>query len=684
MKVKDVEIPLVHRDINWLSFNHRVLQEAEDKRNPLYERLKFLAIFSSNLDEYFRVRVSQLRQIKKIDKRLRKRLALRPSKQLKYILQRVSEQQEHFGTIFREDILPELYKNGIELKISGAFTDVQTDFLEPYYKAHIKPHISASEIHFTEEIDVFLDNGHLYFVLTFEDSEAVGLLLIPSKKTDRFICLPEENGKHTITLLDAVVREYASDFFSDRIISDAFEIKLSRDAELYITDEFEGTLAEKIHASLNQRLDGQPTRLLYDMRMPKVLRKKLRKFLKIGKVDMVPGGVFHNFSDFMKLPDPTDNESLHYKALPTIPHRQLEGQSDYLSVLDKEDILLHFPYMSFHYVEHWIEQAAQHPEVIAIKISLYRVADESILTNALLQALDSGKEVTVFVEAKARFDEANNLKWGKKFEDKGAKVIYSFPKIKVHSKIALVVRQQGDKKKRYGYIGTGNFNAKTSKIYCDHALLTSNKRITKDLEQVFGILEGRLIVPRTKALLISPFTTRLTFEELIRTEIKNASQGLRSGITAKLNSLEDPGIIALLYKASQAGVPVRLLVRGFSCLVPGLKGFSENIYMTSIVDRYLEHGRIYMFENNGDSKMFMGSADWMVRNLDRRIEVLTPITVSESFQELKTILDLQLQDSVKARIHTEAENNPYVAKEEDDEEVRSQYAIYDYLKQKHK
>ena len=364
--------------------------------------------------------------------------------------------------------------------------------------------------------------------------------------------------------------------------------------------------------------------------------------------------------------------------LEEIEHKELHG-NNYFDVIKENDQLVHFPFMSFDYVQKFIDQSSTDEQVEEIKISLYRVADESALTDALLTALKNGKKVTVFVEAKARFDEENNIKWGRIFEEHGATVIYSYPRIKVHSKVLLIIRKEGDKKRKYAYIGTGNFNAKTSKIYCDHGLFTAHKKITKDLARVFKVLEGKLIIPRASHLLISPFTTRSTFEELIRNEMDAASQGKTAMITAKMNQLEDPGMINLLYKASEAGVKVRLIVRGFSSLVPQLKGISENIHITSIVDRFLEHGRIYKFHNGGEPLMFMGSADWMSRNLDRRIEVLTPIYNNEIFKELDEILNIQLSDNVKARIHTPEEDNPFV-KTIQDQPIRSQEVIYNYLK----
>lgn len=673
------KIPLRHRDLNWLSFNERVLQEAEAPENPLFERIKFLAIFSSNLDEYFRVRVSQLRQIKRVEKSIRKKLALRPNKITKEILEMVKLQQEKFGKIYYEQIIPELAENNIYLFDCENFNAAQKKYAAKFYQENIATHVDPKKGNFAEKDDLFLENNLLYFAVTFEDSEELGIVNIPSDQCSRFVQFKE----NVISFIDDIIRNEIPGIFPDEEISGVYAIKLSRDAELYIEDEFNGVLAEKIYESLDQRTDGQPTRLLYDASMPKEVQKKLRKLLGLGKIDMMPGGRYHNFSDFFSFPDPTNNPDLHSKSLKPLKHKVLENAENYFSVITEKDQSVHFPYMSFDYVERFLEQAAVDPDVEAIKISLYRVADESQLTNSLLKALNNGKKVTVFVEAKARFDEENNIIWGRKFKEKGAKVIYSFPKIKVHSKILLVMRREGEKLKKYAYIGTGNFNSKTAGIYCDHAIFTAHQSITKELSRIFKVLEGDLIVPREKHLFISPFSTRRNFTDLIMQEIENAGAGKKAAITAKMNSLEDPEIIEWLYKASNAGVKIRLLVRGFTCLVPGIKGMSENIYITSIVDQFLEHGRIYVFENGGEEKVFYGSADWMTRNLDRRIEVIAPVYDEDIAEEFKDILNIQLQDNVKARIQDKNENNKFVKRSPNEKPVRSQMEIYAYLKGKH-
>lgn len=674
-----IEIRLKHRDLNWLSFNERVLQEAADKINPLYERIKFLAIFSSNLDEYFRVRVSQLRQIKKVKKSIRKKLALRPNKTTKLILEEVKAQQQKFGEIYRDQIIPELLENGISLIDSEHFTKVQKQCAEVYFKDKVASQLRSVKIDLSENTEQFLENNVLYFAITFKNNEHLGLINIPTDTCGRFVLF--ENN--VVTYLDDIIRNEIPSLFPDEIISGVFEIKLSRDAELYIDDEFDGVLAEKIYESLAQRTDGQATRLLYDASMPEDTQKKLRKLFKLGEIDMMPGGEYHNFSDFFSFPDPTNNPELHFEKLPSVKHRLLESGKDYFSVIAQKDQSVHFPYMSFSYVENFLEQAANDPDVEEIKISLYRVADESKLTSILLKAMDKGKKVTVFVEAKARFDEENNLEWGRKFKEKGAEVIFSFPKIKVHSKILLVVRRENDKIVNYAYIGTGNFNSKTSKIYCDHAIFTADKRLTKEISRIFSVLEGKMIVPREEHLFISPFSTRKNFTSLIMNEIENALAGKKAAITAKMNSLEDPEMIELLYKASNAGVKIRLLIRGFTCLIPGVPGMSENIYITGIIDQFLEHGRIYVFENGGDQRIFFGSADWMTRNLDSRIEVIAPIYDKDVAAEFKDILELQLNDTVKARILDEAESNEYVKTAPNEKAIRSQFEINSYLKEKH-
>ncbi len=665
--------PFVHRDIDWLSFNARVLQEAKDSNNPLLERLKFLAIFSSNLDEFFKVRVSQLRQVKKVEKELHKKLALKPNKILKQILEIVNKQQQEFGEVY-SDIIKALASEGVKLIEDNEFTDEVLKEMKAHYDTYLNTNIIAKT---RDELTTsFFQGNQIYTVITFENSDEFVVTTIPVSEQGRFI---EFNiGNETvIVFIEDIINRNVSTLFKDKVIQGCYQIKLSRDAELYLDDEYEGNWVDLIYESLSQRMKGQPTRLLFDQNMPKGLQKELRKCLGLGKVDMFPGGKRHNFSDFFTFPIPEKKKHLVNETKIQLKHHVLSEAKNIFDCIEEKDQIVHFPYQSFDSVERFVEEAAVDPQVTRIKISLYRTAKESKLTNALLKAIEQGKKVTIFIEAQARFDEANNLKWGKIFEEKGAKVLYSIRHIKVHSKILLINRKVTNEIKRYAYIGTGNFNAKTAKLYCDHGLFTAHKEITKDLSQVFKVIERKLIIPKLKHLLVSPFSTRSVFENMIRKEIKNAEQGLPAKIMAKMNSLEDKKMIQLLYEASQKGVEIRLLVRGFCCLVPQVKGISDNIVVTSVVDRYLEHGRIYIFHNNGNEKMYIGSADWMTRNLDKRIEVLTPIVDKEIFSELKAILQIQFNDNVKARYINASASNEYVLN--DEAKIRSQYAIYDYL-----
>lgn len=676
-------VPLLKRDLNWLSFNERVLQEAEDHKNPLYERLKFLAIFSSNLDEFFRVRVSRLRQIKSVDKQIRKKLALKPSKEVKTILKTVKKQQVRFGIIFNTTIIPELASNNIYILSPEKYSFNQSAFISEYFINKVFPNINARIINPDEDKHPFLENNKLYFIVTFDESEKLGLVNIPVDKVGRFISIPSNDPKHHITFIDDIIKNNIPVIFDDLSPKKCYQIKLSRDAELYIDDEFDGVLAEKIKESLGKRKTGQPTRLLYDAGMPRTLAKTVRKLFDLGKIDMMPGGKYHNFSDFFSFPDPTNNASLHYPEQDVIKHAVLENSSSYFDILKRKDQMIHLPYMSFDYIQRFISQAAVDKYTTEIHISLYRIAEESKLTSALIKALENGKNVNVFVEAKARFDEENNLKWGEILKTKGATVHYSYPKIKVHSKILLIKRTENDQERGYAYIGTGNFNANTSKFYCDHGLFTADERITTELNQVFNILSDTIEESSFNNLMVSPFTTRKTFEALIDTEIQNHKQGKPAFIKAKLNSLEDPKIISKLYEASKAGVKIDLVVRGFCRLAADSKEYSSNITAISILDRYLEHGRIYTFSNNNNPVTYIGSADWMVRNLDKRIEVLTPIYDNDLKDEINHILDLQLSDNIKARHHDSNGSNNYVTKSDMDKDIRSQLEIPKFLKNIH-
>lgn len=658
-----------HRDLSWLRFNHRVLQEAADQRNPLYERIKFLAIFSSNLDEFFKVRVSAIRQIKQLDKGLRKKLITKPNKLLRKIKKEVNLQQQQFGNIFTNEIIPALEKEGISLLDYTQFSEAQQQFAKAYYKEHLKAKLTLDYKASLEE-DIFIENEQLY--LASLHSTQLVVFKIPSN-TARFIVFPSEDDTHYITFIDDILKYNLTEVYPENTF---YSIKVSRDAELYIDNEYSGNLLEKIKDSLSNRDTGQVTRMLIDQKAPERLLEEFKKELSVNETDIVFGGTYHNFKDFFGFPNPTTKQ-LALSTLPPVRNAALSEYESVFKAISEKDRLLYFPYESFDHVSELLEEAAADENVTNIKITLYRVAKESRLTTALINACKNGKKVTVFMEAKARFDEQNNIKWGKILEDNGAKVIYSYPGIKVHSKILCIERLENETSKVYGYIGTGNFNEKTATLYTDFGLMTANEKITSELLQVFQVLERKIIIPKSKKLLISPFTTRSTFLELIDNEIAHAKAGKEAYIILKLNSIQDKKMIDALYEASNAGVKIELLVRGICCVVPSVEGQSENITIKSVLGQFLEHARVYIFGNDGDEKMYIGSADWMTRNLDHRIEVITPILDVDIHQQLRTYVQWQLDDTVKARIIDAKQKNNYTKR--DGKTIHSQEKAYEEL-----
>ncbi|MCK7590367.1 polyphosphate kinase 1 [Subsaxibacter sp. CAU 1640] len=663
-----------HRDLSWLRFNHRVLQEMVDKRNPLYERIKFMAIFSSNLDEFFRVRVSDIRQIKVLDKPLRKKLITKPNAVLKELKVQVDKLQEEFGDIFENQIIPDLKQEGISLIKYKDFTKKQKKVAEAHFDKELKHKIDLKNSYFTSKDAVFVENESSYITASISKTK-FQVVQIP-KDEPRFFVFPSDDNTYAITFIDDIIKYNLYRIQSDLDLS-YYAIKISRDAELYIEDEFSGNLMEKIKESLPKRETGQATRILIDKRMPQAFQNVLKKALDVSHADIVLGGTYHNFRDFFKFPNPT-KKNLYFEELPPLSHPVTSNYDSMFEAIDEKDQLMHFPYQSFDPVIKLIEEAADDPSVKVIKMTMYRLADESRLNSAVARAAKKGKKVVVFIEVKARFDEHNNLKWGEIFKENGAEVLYSYPGIKVHSKVFYIEREIEGKTKTYCYIGTGNFNEKTAELYTDFGLMTAHKKITQEINKIFLVLEGIFIVPKAKKLLVSPFTMRYKFVSLVENEILAAQAGKEAYIIMKMNSLQDKNMIKLLYEASQKGVQIRLLVRGICSLVPGIKGQSENIYITSILDRFLEHGRIYIFGNGGEEKMYIGSADWMTRNLSHRIEVVTPILDPDHFKTIRDVIDIQLKDNVKARIIDAEQTNAYV--KNDEPEIRSQYATYDYFK----
>jgi len=664
-----------HRDLSWLRFNHRVLQEAADERNPLYERIKFLAIFSSNLDEFFRVRVSDIRQIKDIVKPLRKKLISKPNKVLKEIKAQVHLQQQEFGSVFYNEIIPQLEKENIFLLDHKEFSSTQKLVAQNYFEDEVKQFLDIETLPLGGSKSIFVKNEALYLAC-LNDDESFSVLKIP-KELPRFFTFPKQNGNHYITFLDDILKYNLRQSPEQEKNLTFYALKISRDAELYIEDEFSGNLMEKIKKALPKRNTGQATRVLIDSAMPKQLQEALKKSLDVTSTDIVEGGVYHNFKDFFGFPNPTDKK-LSCAELPPLDHPMLSKYDSIFDAIDDKDQLIHYPYQSFEPIIRLVEEAAVDPAVTELKITIYRAADESRLNDAIALAAKNGIAVTVFIEVKARFDEHNNLKWGAIFEKNGAKVIYSYPDIKVHSKILLIERTVDEEPKRYAYIATGNFNENTATLYTDFGLMTCHKKLTKELNKVFLVLDRTIIVPKTKRLLVSPFTTRTQFIKMVNREIALANAGEEAYVILKMNSLQDKEMIKLLYRASVAGVKIRLLIRGICSLVPGIKNQSENIEVHSILDRFLEHGRIYIFGNAGEELLFIGSADWMTRNLSHRIEVVTPIYDEDHRKTIKDLLDIQWKDNVKARLIDKDQKNEYI--ENNLPKVQSQLATYEYFK----
>ncbi|QXD13913.1 polyphosphate kinase 1 [Rhodocaloribacter litoris] len=679
---------LFNRELSWLAFNGRVLQEARDPTVPLLERLKFLAIFSSNLDEFFQVRVASLRSLLRLGKQHARKLAFDPEALLQEITRVVTAQQETFGQIFRQEILPGLETEGIRLLDETQVTPAQAAFLEVYFAEAVRPRIDPVLLQ-TDNTKPFLKNRRLYLVVelwtagTHTPVDPVppqyALVDIPSPPLPRFVEVPARAGEHHVLFLDDVIRLNLPRLFPAHTVGQAFSVKLSRDAELYLEDEFAGDLVEMIRKSLEQRERGLPTRFLYDQRAPYPAITFLKHHFDLADEDLVPGGRYHNFNDCFAFPR-FGRDDLADPPWPPVPHPVLSRAPSLFDALATRDHLLHVPYQSFDVVLRLLDEAAGDPSVERLAVTLYRVATPSAVARTLIRAARAGKTVIAFVEVKARFDEESNLHWAEQMMQAGVRVYYSLPGLKVHAKLLLIERREDGGLRRYAYLSTGNFNEKTARLYTDLALLTADPRLADEVAEVFRFLTGEVEVPHTQHLLVAPFALRKQLYALIDREIAAARAGRRGGIVLKLNSLEDPGLIERLYAASRAGVHVEAVVRGICCLKPGLPGLSENIHVRSLLDRFLEHSRLFVFHQDGDAAIYLASADWMQRNMDRRVEVAFPVYDPALRRELHTLLGFQLADNVKARLIDAEQRNAYVAAG-DAPRLRAQEATYRYFRQ---
>ncbi|MEP2773315.1 MAG: polyphosphate kinase 1 [Fulvivirga sp.] len=668
------------RDVSWLSFNYRVLMEAANKDVPLFERVKFLAIYSSNLDEFFRVRVAALRSIVDIDKKkINKRFNKKPSKVLNKILQEVNKQLEEFGAIKRDVILPELKRHNIVLYRNEPILEAHKDVIEHYFKSKVLSYLQPIVMTAPKSKSPYLDNRALYFAIDLVDAQQqqhYAHLKIPSSDLPRFIPLPKVNEIFYYISIDDIIRENVEFLFPGYSIKGCYGIKLNRDADLNIEDEYSGDLVKKIRKQIEKRNLGVPSRFLYDRSMPSEMLQYLVDAFELTEEDIVPGGRYHNMNDLMELDNPLAPK-LQNEPLPAIKVSKLENGESIFDIIDSGDLMLHFPYQSYDYVLRLFNEASLDPDVEEVKATFYRIAPDSFISNALISAANNGKKVTVFIEIKARFDEQNNLLWADKMKEAGIKIIYSIPGLKVHAKVALVKRKKGNDTVNYGFFGTGNFNEKTASIYADNALLTNDESLTTELDSLFDFLALKKEPKPFQQLLVSQFNIVDELKKLVDFEINEAQSGRKAQIVLKLNNLQDDVMIDKLYEASNAGVKIDLIVRAICCLKPGVKGMSENITVRRIVDRYLEHSRVYMFHHGGEEQIFLGSADWMKRNLYRRIEVVYPLLDSNAREEIKKMIEIQLSDNTKScLINKNLQNIPIRNKKP---KVQAQVDFYNWL-----
>ncbi|MFQ2008739.1 polyphosphate kinase 1 [Aeromonas veronii] len=672
------------KELSWLSFNERVLQEAMDKTVPLIERVRFLGIFSSNQDEFFKVRVSDVKRrilINEVHGGDDEAKVL-----LRTIQQKVMALGEAFDNTYKE-LLIALARHNIFLVNENQLSEAIQKWLRVFFKEKVLRHIIPILLNKEVNPVKFLKDEYTYLAVEMKKNGQViqyALVEVPTDDLPRFFQLPPEGTrrKKQIIILDNVIRFCLDEIFKGFFDYDeiaAYAVKLTRDAEYGLSDQLDLSLLDKMSDGLKQRLTAMPVRFVYEREMPAAMISFLKLKLQISSYDAImPGGRYHNFKDFIGFPN-VGRDYLENPKLPALDCRDFDGFVNAFDAITKQDILLYYPYHKFHHFTELVRQAAFDPAVSAIRINIYRVAKKSRIIHSLIDAANNGKKVTVVVELRARFDEAANIDWANILTDAGVKVVFGVPSLKIHSKLCLITRHENGEPVRYAHIGTGNFNEKTAKIYTDFSLLTRNPDITAEVEGVFEYIEYPYRRYKFNHLLVSPINSRRQLYRLIDNELSNAKAGQPSGIILKINNLVDKDLINRLYAAGQAGVPIQMIIRGMCALRPGVPGLSENIKVISIIDRFLEHPRVMVFHNKGNSQLYISSADWMSRNIDGRIEVGTPIYDERLKQRIMDILELQLSDTCKARVIDADQKNEYV-KRGNRRKIRSQVAIYDYLK----
>ncbi len=673
----------IPKEISWLSFNERVLQEADNKEVPLLERFKFLGIYSNNLDEYFRVRVAGLKRLSTLTSKSKVILGYNPKTTLKTIHEIVIAHNEKFEKIYT-GLLHELAKHNTHIIDEKQLNPEQAEFVRTYFHTEVRTRLMPFLIEKDSNMPNLTDDAiYLAIYLAKKDTQKrrYALLEIPSNVLPRFVVLPEKDDNKYIIFLDDIIRFGLKEIFFifdfDEI--SAYTIKLTKDAELEIADDISESYIDKISKSLQLRKRGSPVRFIYDRTIPPDLLKIITKKLNFGPADVViPSNRYHNFKDFMKFPNPGKKKLFNEPFFP-IPHRDIQSGKSILSSVKKRDIMLFFPYHPFDHFIDLLREASIDPYVTSIQITLYRLARNSSVINALLNAVRNGKSVTTVVELQARFDEEANILWGNKLREEGVKVIYGVPGLKVHSKLCLITRTKNDVTERYAAVGTGNFNEDTARTYTDLLLLTTDKKITNEVFKAFNFFSVNYKKDNFYHLVLSPFFLRNKINLLIENEIKNAKEGKKAYIYLKLNNLTDNEIIDNLYEASKAGVRVKIIARGMLSLIPGVKKLSEKIDAIGIVDRMLEHSRFFIFCDGGNEQIYISSADLMTRNLDHRIEVTCPVFDKNIKCEIRKVFDIQWEDNVKARIFDATQSNTFV-KPGKNAAVRSQIEVYNWLK----
>jgi len=678
----------INRELSWLSFNERVLQEAIDPNTPLVERMRFLGIFSNNRDEFFKVRVATTKRMIGFGKKAKNFIGEDPKKLINEIQDIVIKQQIIFENAYAK-VLNELEKEDIYLITEKQIDDEQFHFVKAYFESEVLPVISPIMLQSAGTFP-YLKDKSIYLALKLSSKSnkvpvEYALIEIPSYELSRFLVLPRKGNKKYLMILDDVIRSCLPLVFSlfEFDTFEAYTVKITRDAELDIDNDLSKSFIEKISKGVKARKQGQPVRFTYDQTLPKDLLDYMVAEMELDEDDnLIPGGRYHNFKDFIGFPN-IGGKHLEYVPFTPVHHERIYHQRSILQQIKKKDILIHPPYHRFSDIVDLLREVAIDPKVKTIKITIYRVARRSKVLNALINALRNGKRVCVNIELQARFDEDANIKWSHRLEEEGAEVLFGIKGLKVHSKLVLITREEEGKMMNYAAVSTGNFHEGNAKIYSDITLMTADKRITNEVSKVFDFFEHTFRTYTYKHLLVSPLYMRKRLIDLINNEMKNAQSGKDAYILLKINNLVDNDMVRKLYQANNAGVKIKLIVRGICSVVPGVPGKSENIEAISIVDRYLEHSRIFVFCNNNDELYYISSADWMTRNLDHRCEVSCPIYDLDIQKELRDYLNIQLKDNVKARIVDDKQDNTY-KRDDSSEQIQSQAAVYEYYKNRSK